>query len=195
MSPKGVPHDQRLHEKALRLRAKGLYVREIAVALDVPRSTITSWLLPHTKESQRLWRLRNAGTCVDCGGPTDASGGRAKVAKRCHGCAVAHGRSQKYWTRERIIEAIERWVETHDQIPSAADWIRAAPDQSHPAISSVYAPRAGVFGSWNEAIEAAGFEPRAVGTYERTPEIRAKLSASQKRRHAKGRDADRHLAL
>ena len=77
-----------------------------------------------------------------------------------------------YWTRERIIEAIRRWNTTFGTPPAAIDWspslarLRGFRERASrfdrgvwPYVTTVR----GAFGSWNSAIEAAGFEPRAVG--------------------------------
>jgi hypothetical protein len=58
------------------------------------------------------------------------------------------------WTRETIIAAIRRWTEEHGSPPLIRDWQPNGPD---------YAPSANpvirLFGSWNEAIQAAGLNP------------------------------------
>lgn len=58
----------------------------------------------------------------------------------------------KYWTEERIIEALRAHSE-NGYGPLSVDWARAAPD--HPTGSWV----ATTFGSWRKALEAAGLEP------------------------------------
>jgi Homing endonuclease associated repeat len=74
---------------------------------------------------------------------------------------------EPYWTEERIIQAIQRWAERHDGEPPAAhEWRRKRQRDlrpmlgngpgSRPSACTVYR----VFGSWNAAIEAAGFRPR-----------------------------------
>lgn len=62
-----------------------------------------------------------------------------------------------YWTRERIIEAIQHWVAEHGSPPTQRDWARSGPD--HPADGTL--PR--VFGSRAAAIRAAGFEAYTRG--------------------------------
>jgi hypothetical protein len=56
-----------------------------------------------------------------------------------------------------IIYAIDLWHRRHLRIPTVMEWHRAGPD--NPCRSTVMR----VFGSWNAAIEAAGFHPRAQG--------------------------------
>lgn len=55
------------------------------------------------------------------------------------------------WTRERLIVALRQWAERHGgEPPRRRDWNTAGPD--HPTGESVYR----VFGSWSEALRAAG---------------------------------------
>lgn len=49
---------------------------------------------------------------------------------------------------------MQDWANRHGQQPSANEWHKAGPD--HPANATI----AFLFGSWNNAIEAAGFTPR-----------------------------------
>lgn len=71
----------------------------------------------------------------------------------------------KYWTPERVVEAIQRWAREHDGVPPVAnDWRRPPP--GYPSTTSVYRTRArpnGAFRTWNEAIEDAGFTPKKQG--------------------------------
>lgn len=58
------------------------------------------------------------------------------------------------WTRESIILAILRWNFEYGELPRWADWRNALPDYpSHYIVRRV-------FGSWNVAVVAAGYEPR-----------------------------------
>lgn len=58
------------------------------------------------------------------------------------------------WSPQRILEAIRDWNATHGRPPGMNDWRTAAVD--HPAVVTVVK----MFGRWNTAIAAAGFEPR-----------------------------------
>jgi len=49
---------------------------------------------------------------------------------------------------------MQQWAEKHGKQPAANQWVRAKP--SHPNSRTVER----VFGSWNNAIREAGFEPR-----------------------------------
>lgn len=68
-------------------------------------------LLPSGGNRPRKWcsercrrRTLYAGTCIDCGGPTDGSNGRARAPERCAGC-IAHLNDER---DARILEAWER---------------------------------------------------------------------------------------
>lgn len=58
------------------------------------------------------------------------------------------------WTRDAITAAARAWALEHGAAPSAFDWRRATP--THPNESTVRR----MFGTWNQMISAAGFEPR-----------------------------------
>jgi Homing endonuclease associated repeat len=75
----------------------------------------------------------------------------ATQRERCPIC----GRAVPYWTRERIIAAIQRWHREYGYPPKNTDW-QPRSTSWHPTISMVRA----VFGSWNAALVAAGFPPR-----------------------------------
>jgi hypothetical protein len=61
------------------------------------------------------------------------------------------------WTPETIVYAIGLWYRQHSRPPFTSDWDQAG--ENHPSRQTV----ARVFGSWNEAIVAAGFTPRPRG--------------------------------
>lgn len=56
-------------------------------------------------------------------------------------------------SKEDIINNIQNWVHKYEKIPESRDFARAVPGQfTHKAIKRL-------FGTWNNAIEAAGFKP------------------------------------
>lgn len=99
--------------------------------------------------------------CVDCGGRVDGTT-PGKIPNRdepvCGQCAPAHYR---VWTPDAILLAIQEWADEHGGIPpSASAWYcERSHNEGVPAVS--YVQR--VFGSWNKAIVAAGYEPHASG--------------------------------
>lgn len=65
-----------------------------------------------------------------------------------------------YWTRERVIAAIQLWAAGHGgEPPRTKDWNHACPNRSHPQFKSVF----NIFGSWSAGLVAAGFTPRTPG--------------------------------
>jgi hypothetical protein len=61
------------------------------------------------------------------------------------------------WTRETIVYAITLWYRKHSRTPLTREWDQAG--ENHPSRQTV----SRVFGSWNEAMHAAGFTPRPRG--------------------------------
>jgi hypothetical protein len=61
------------------------------------------------------------------------------------------------WTRETIAYAIDLWHREHLRTPTVDEWEAAAPN--HPCRQTVLR----AFGSWNAAMQAAGFRPRGRG--------------------------------
>ena len=58
---------------------------------------------------------------------------------------------QKFWTQEEIIAAIQEFFKLHNKLPQQMDFRNS----NYPAYTVVQ----NRFGSWNKAIEAAGFLP------------------------------------
>lgn len=150
------------------LRDDGKTMGDIATEMGVAKSTVFSWLDDNYAERRR--RVRDAGRtpCVDCGALTSGrANGLGRVPERCARCATAY---RTFWTREKIVEAIQRWAATHDGVPPTAkrwnkgqarrfghpEWAREMEQFGAPTVYSVQ----DLFGSWNAAIAAAGFSPR-----------------------------------
>jgi hypothetical protein len=98
----------------------------------------------------------------------------------CALCAAKHQRSKKYWTRERIIEAIQLFVERNGRVPAATEWNKSKElrGEDYPPLSAIYKYRVGgrggksnragksnPFDSWADAIEEAGFSRPRRGEY------------------------------
>ena len=66
------------------------------------------------------------------------------------------------WTPETIVYAITLWNRKHSRTPLTSEWAKAG--ENHPSRQTV----ARVFGSWNAAIEAAGYAPRSRGRQPRS---------------------------
>jgi hypothetical protein len=116
-------------------------------------------------------RKRSYGDpCVDCGAKTRYGAETARVAEpRCLSCARDFYRK---WLPEKVLDRIVEWTETYGEPPAMADWNPVqSRNQLHdearaqrfedangywPGFSTVVQ----LFGSWNEGIRRAGFEPR-----------------------------------
>jgi len=87
---------------------------------------------------------------------------------------------EPYWTKQRVIRAIQRFYEHHGRVPSRNDFCaprsRAAKGlfaqgykrHEFPSDSTAVA----LFGSWTAAVSAAGFSPRLRGGNWRRPRKR-----------------------
>lgn len=62
-----------------------------------------------------------------------------------------------YWTRDRIIESLQRWHAEHGKPPGQKDWQRSG--DYWPSQTNV----AKVFGTWGTAVVAAGYTPGGGG--------------------------------
>ncbi len=180
---------------AQQLRAEGLTYREIGERFGVNVHTASDWVNDPAGRQLRARKDRHAKPCVDCG--TQTSGGEVRTEEpRCHPCAVVKsGAEAKVWTRSAIILAIGEWAAQYGEPPAVPDWSpfaarhqlhdeeraqrceRAKAAGEHPSYQTVIRE----FGSWNAAIEAAGFTPRAVGGWAantaRRRSMRAKAAA------------------
>lgn len=82
--------------------------------------------------------------------PIDAFAERAREPKPEEEVETVAARRQ--WTRETIVEAIQKFAAEHGRPPKADEWVRSSLD--NPTQSTVYLK----FGNWGDAIVAAGFE-------------------------------------
>ncbi len=62
-------------------------------------------------------------------------------------------------TPSSVLDAMWQWNQDHGKPPSAIEWAKAGP--GHPTSTTVQK----LFGSWNNAIYAAGFEPIPRGRW------------------------------
>lgn len=162
--------------EAQQLRAQGLLLREIAEQMGVAVQTVHAYLSDPDLSKLRARQASYAGTCIDCGRPTDGSDGPGKAAERCADCRARYQHEQRRWTPQAIVRAIHEWAAEHGEPPAATDWKadmkrcrrdRPARDaERFPADKTVQA----VFGTWNAAIRAAGYTPRRTGHYGRPGE-------------------------
>jgi hypothetical protein len=75
--------------------------------------------------------------------PASASAGGAESAVR--------------WPKRRVLARLRAWAQEHGRPPTLEEWRRAG--ESHPSAATVRR----LFGTWNAALVAAGFEARRPG--------------------------------
>lgn len=171
---RGYPVSAETKRRARELRAQGLIYREIAAELGVARSTVYAWLSDPDGERLRARKQGYAGTCIDCGAPTNGYDGPGRASKRCVPC---NGKHTYALTHQWIVESFAEWVEMFGAPPTANDWnpaaTRALPlerwkhertigtGRKWPPVVTVV----NHFGSWNNALRELGY--RALAPDER----------------------------
>ena len=73
--------------------------------------------------------------------------------------STTNGALGKIWTREAIICAIQRWAIEYGEPPISKVWASSCRPSGYPSTPTVRDR----FGTWNNAITAAGFAPRPRG--------------------------------
>lgn len=148
-----MAHAPELRQRAKELRKQGLLIKVIAVELGVPKPTIARWLNPklEARGRTRARKLKFAKKrhCSKCG---------SRITNNATLCATCFRASQRYWTRERLIEAMRAWAADNGRAPVMEDWERGSED--HPAVRSIFTGPSQPFKSWSELLLAAGFTPR-----------------------------------
>ena len=163
-----APGRQEKVEEARWLEQHGLSRHQIAEFLGVGIGTIYRWLSPEIAERQReqsrRYKKKLTGICIDCGATTPYGG--KKTPGRCTDCNRVWQQQNKHWTRENVIDAIQRFAAENGRPPISTEWIKVNHEKDYPPRSAVY--QAGQrgnkpFKSWADAIEAAGFPRPKVG--------------------------------
>lgn len=167
-----MAHPPELRARARQMRKQGMLCRVIAVDLGVSMPTVVRWTNTELESRERIKARRRKFSakkrCPKCKRKMSNPSGL------CRSCYRIAQTTERYWTRERIIDAIQHWALTHGHAPTYGEWQRSG--KGHPAVATIrdgpYAP----FQSWGEAIVAAGFEPRKHRSGKRmTPTERAEL--------------------
>lgn len=182
---RGVPAKtpERVAEAQL-LRAQGVMYREIAERFGISTQTAHAWVNDPDGSLARQRKRRYDLECVLCGGRVDGtSPGKMHDPANpvCLDCAPGH---YAVWTRDAIVLCIQEWADEHGGVPPAAcDFLRArAADLPVPSVNNVQRR----FGSWNEAIRAAGFEPHHPGPLGGFTMLSPEQRAECARRYAAG---------
>jgi hypothetical protein len=120
--------------------------REVAELLGISRSYAASITNDLDGSLERTRKARYAGVCEKCGGSTDGSNGRAKAPRVCLGCLMGdpenarrlaeHRPPRKIWNEEKCEAAILAWVEEHQMVPRAYDFVKAVPGR-FPCIQTI----------------------------------------------------------
>lgn len=125
------------------LAAEGCSPKEIASRLGVSRASAYNYL--------------QARDCPDCGAPVTAPS-----AARCRECTRHEPTIARTWTVDDARDALRGWQAEHGSFPRYRDW---TPRRDRPGRWEAESPRwpsaavvASLFGSWNEALQAASVE-------------------------------------
>lgn len=135
--------------------------RAIAEQLGVNSRTVANWVIDPDGTKNHARKDSYRGECSRCGGPTTGSGGKSAAPTKCAHCRreVDH-----IAARERVLAKMREWALSHGgNPPSARDWMEKH-NSDWPRTSVVQT----IFGSWNAAIEAAGFTPLPIGMKRRS---------------------------
>lgn len=169
----GPPWGPKLVE-AIRAGERPLHILD---RLGVKSSAVYGFLNdPHGEKARAR---KGTYTCPGCGREINADGGQVNP-RLCRPCDTEKRNTE---AKQRVIDAIREWDRRYGSPPSAVDWNRGpstirrfSPQRQReiaermaegdwPATNSVQR----LFGSWNAAIEAAGFQPIRIGQH-RNPE-------------------------
>lgn len=179
-----VTHPPELKERAHALRAEGLLIHEIATEIGVPTPTVTRWVNLQFEQRQRVKARKRKFTkkrrCPTC---------RKMISNNAVVCRDCFNKQQKLWTREKVIEAIQKWALEKGAPPSYQEWsIPRGP--GYPSVWTVIKGNSPAFPSWSAALLAAGFTPSKRRKESRmTPAERAEM-----RRNARENALKRALA-
>lgn len=189
-----TPGRLELAQKVAELRNQGLTHQAVAERFGISRSYAAELVLDPVGAKRRKRRDSYQGVCERCGGVTQ-SDGTSKPSRFCSQCGPAQGgKKSKVWTEERVIAAIQWWDDRYGEPPALVDWSptqarhlgdeeRALRAERHIAAREIpwFTSAVRAFGSWNDAIRAAGFEPRqpngAGGNALRARRARSRVAA------------------
>jgi AraC-like DNA-binding protein len=166
--PDGLSRSQRA-KKVRALVDEGYSRKQIRELLGISQSYVQGLLADPEGLNEKKRKQRYRNLCVDCGGFTSPSA-PGRIITRCWDCARQRQKDERTWTPGRIIADIQEWNRLYGEPPRSMDWLyaerraRLADHHSWPPVTAVQRE----FGTWSNALEAAGFERRTG--YERTEE-------------------------
>jgi hypothetical protein len=165
---------------AVDLLREGLIGEQIAERMGISRSRVYELLNDPLGTKTAARKARGQRRCLDCGTPCNTNGRVSEPAVRCKACARARQSADAKWQAPQIIEAIQRWAAEHGGVPpKATEWNAGA--YAHPDYLRgdwpAYNTCSYRFGTFNEAVKAAGFTPfRELGGQPRRPLTREQLA-------------------
>lgn len=156
------------------LRKKGFIYDQIAEKLGISKGYVNELIYDPDGSKSKARKDSYRGTCRTCGARTTGSNGKnAPIYCNKHA-------SRAYflvWSDSKIIAAIREWHFLHGRTPVSTDWnrrVEGSPGQyvGGPRLKWTgkrrWPPLRAVqrsFGSWSNAIEAAGFPRPKIGHY------------------------------
>jgi hypothetical protein len=175
--------------QAAALREQGMTGTAIAARMGISKTRAYELLNDPDGSKTRARKRQYDLECTVCGGRASGTTPSRMVNRDEPVCAACSGAHYATWSREAIILAIQEWADEHGGVPpSATDWNRHQA-QGRGMDEGVDEWRSGAwpstvtvqnyFGSWNAAIEAAGFTPTPSGHYGRDgedPQIIAEIA-------------------
>jgi hypothetical protein len=162
-----MPRAER-YQMIVRLREQGKTFEEIVAITGMAKSSITSVYYDPSGDKTRARKAKYGGSCVDCGARTAyiTGGGTAKRCASCaakeqgtieyrRGIAKIQRKAQRGWLDADVFAAI-RSVAVDGRVSKDA-YDRARDERGRATMPSV----AGLvyrYGSWRNAVEAAGLQ-------------------------------------
>jgi HNH endonuclease len=160
------------YAQVIALRSRGLLYREIAEELGVSKSCVSEIMRDPDGSALKARKNKLRRPCPTCGALMSGGNGHAKEPRHCKDCAPNVNRT---WTRERVIEAIQEFHSLMGRPPHAPDFNPTyarylGHDQRAERFEAYDWPWQWtvtcLFGGWNAAIEAAGYEATPPGYYD-----------------------------
>lgn len=167
-----------LAARAQALRDEGKLQREVAEILGLSRSYAAELTSDPLGVKARERKDSYHGVCEGCGAATTGSDGREAAPSLCWDCSHGRQTAERKWSRENVIDAIQRFAAANGRPPTATEWIRGDPANGYPPRSAVYrstghrSNSSAPFAKWADAIEAAGFPRPRTGHYQRPAKAR-----------------------
>jgi len=138
------------HAKIAERYANGETVADIANAYGVTDSRIYQVLSGQgikCRKAPKVYRPEQYAPCPECGGR------KARKAACCYDCRI---KAQRVWDRDGVIDALTNYYLTTGSVPTLRNWQKESSGRSDmPSTKTVVRN----FGSWSEALIAAGMTP------------------------------------